>query len=69
MPSTKIVKNIVDKLKKLCNKVTVTASTKGTFSLLAKTSSATIEIHFRDLIVKKLQNQGTEIYKNSNTVV
>lgn len=58
LPNTKIVKNIIDKLKKIANKVTISATTKGTFSLLAKTTSATIEIHFKDLIVKKLNNTG-----------
>lgn len=58
MPGTKIVKNIVDKLRKISSKVTITATSRGTFSMLGKTTSASIEVHFKDLIVKKLRDAG-----------
>lgn len=65
MPGTKIVKNIVDKLKKISNKVTITATSRGTFSMLGKTTSASIEVHFKDLIVKKLRDAGVKFYSLS----
>lgn len=61
MPGPKIVKNIVDKLKKISNKVTITATSRGTFSMLGKTTSASIEVHFRDLIVKRLRDAGSKL--------
>lgn len=64
MPSTKTVKNIVDKLKKISNKVTITATTTGKFSLQAKTTNATIEIHFKDLTVKKSKSAGKRMFNN-----
>ena len=63
MPSTKTVKNIIDKLKKIGNKVTISATGEGRFSLLAKTMNATIEVHFRDLNVKIPKNTGNIQFK------
>ncbi|XP_065212955.1 checkpoint protein HUS1 isoform X2 [Planococcus citri] len=52
MPNTRVLKNIVDKLKKINNKVIINATTDGALSLLVKATTATIETHFKDLNVQ-----------------
>ncbi|VVC40598.1 Cell cycle checkpoint, Hus1,Checkpoint protein Hus1/Mec3 [Cinara cedri] len=68
MPSIRIVRHIVDKMKRICPKLIVTLGSTGKMVLGVSNFSATVDTHFTGLEIIGLQNT-TDDEKNYSTTV